>query len=34
MLEPPKDRLDAVIGLLNGLIVSLLLWAIILYLCV
>lgn len=34
MLEPPKDDLDAVIGLANGLIVSLLFWAIILYLCV
>ena len=34
MLEPPKDALDAVIGLFNGLIVAAILWAIILYLCV
>lgn len=33
MLEPPKDALGACVGIRNGLILALILWALIVYLC-
>lgn len=34
MLDPPKDALAPCVGIRNGLILALIVWAIIIYLCV